>query len=84
MSWWSAPRLWRGETAFILAGGPSARPQVHLLEGQKVIAINSAWKTWPKSDVLYFADGRWYREFKPTGFTGMPWPTTRFQFLPPS
>lgn len=71
MPFWSAPPLWRGETAFILAGGPSVLSlDLSLLAGRKVIAINSAWKTYRQADVLFFADGRWWKQFKPA-FAGM-------------
>lgn len=71
MPFWSVPPLWRGETAFVLAGGPSVLSlDLSLLAGRKVIAINSAWKTYPQADVLFFADGRWWKQFKPA-FTGM-------------
>jgi hypothetical protein len=46
---WTVPRDWAGETVTILAGGPSVLSQdLSLLTGRRVIAINSAWKTWPQ------------------------------------
>ncbi|RWC25902.1 MAG: hypothetical protein EOS27_27000 [Mesorhizobium sp.] len=60
---WVAPKLWSGETVFVLAAGPStAALDLSLLAGRRVIAVKSAWKVWPSADVLFFADGRWWRE----------------------
>ncbi|MER9355549.1 methyltransferase domain-containing protein [Mesorhizobium sp. M0514] len=63
---WAVPREWTGETVFILAGGASVLSQdLSLLSGRRVIAINSAWKTYPQADVLFFADTRWWTKFHP-------------------
>ncbi|RUW73676.1 hypothetical protein [Mesorhizobium sp. M2A.F.Ca.ET.067.02.1.1] len=60
---WTAEKIWPGETVFILAAGPSTRAlDLSSLEGRRVIAVKSAWKEYPKADVLFFADGRWWRE----------------------
>lgn len=60
---WAASKIWPGETVFILAAGPSTRAlDLSRLEGRRVIAVKSAWKEYPKADVLFFADGRWWRE----------------------
>lgn len=58
---WKVPREWVGQTAFIVAGGPSfTREQAEALRGQKVIAINSAFLTAPFADVMVFCDKRWW------------------------
>lgn len=60
---WTAEKIWPGETVFILAAGPStAALDLSRLAGRKVIAVKSAWAVYPKADVLFFADGRWWRE----------------------
>lgn len=47
----------------ILAGGPSVKElDLSLLAGRQVIAINSAWRTYPAATALFFADDRWWRE----------------------
>lgn len=71
---WSAPRLWPGETAFVLASGPSVNVlDLSLLNGRRVIAVKSSWLMYPAADVLFFADGRWWRqpELKPRDFAGL-------------
>lgn len=71
---WSVPRQWPGETVFILAGGPSVLNQdLSLLKGRRVIAVKSSWIIYPDADVLFFADGRWWKqpELRPKAFAGM-------------
>lgn len=63
---WDVPRLWDGQTAFIVAGGPSASRHDldELLLGQNVIAVNSAWKLVPRScKYVFFNDDRWWQKF---------------------
>ncbi len=56
------PPLWRGETCFIVAGGPSLRDvECGVLEGRRVIAINDAYRLCPFAGILYFCDTKWYR-----------------------
>lgn len=70
---WSAPRWWAGQTAFILGGGPSLR-RVDLapLADRRVIALNSSWELMPGADVLLAPDRRWWRwnKGKVDGFRG--------------
>jgi hypothetical protein len=63
MIFWSVPREWPGETAFIIAGGPSVKGQnLELLRGRRVIVINSSVYSVPWADFLYFGDWRWWHE----------------------
>jgi ADP-heptose:LPS heptosyltransferase/SAM-dependent methyltransferase len=68
----SVARDWEGETAFILAGGPSVKQlDLSLLKGRRVIAINSAHLSYPGADILFYADARWWTELgSKEGFTG--------------
>jgi hypothetical protein len=60
---WRCEPDWQGETAFIIAGGPSVKTQnLELLTGRKVIVINSSVYIYPKADILFFGDSRWYRD----------------------
>ena len=60
---WNGAPLWRGETCFIIAGGPSVRGQnLGLLRGRKVMVINSSVHVVPWADVLVFGDIRWWRQ----------------------
>lgn len=58
---WTIPRAWPGETAFILGGGPSLKGfDGGQLAGRRVITINNSWELCPAADILYFCDGRWW------------------------
>ena len=71
---WTAGRIWEGETAFVLASGPSVNAlDLSPLRGRRVIAVKSSWVTWPEAEVLFFADGRWWRDqaLRPRSFKGL-------------
>jgi hypothetical protein len=54
---------WKGETCFILAGGPSLSGfPVEILRGRgRVIAVNSSYRLCPWADLLFFSDPQWYQ-----------------------
>jgi hypothetical protein len=63
MTFWSVPREWPGETAFIVGGGPSVLGvDLEVLRGRRVIVINSSVYKVPWADFLYFGDWRWWNE----------------------
>lgn len=64
-SFWSVPKLWPGETAYVVGGGPSVTPEMLAsLQGRKVITVNMSYLATPWADWLFFADLRWWdREF---------------------
>lgn len=63
MTSWRATPEWKGETCFIVAGGPSVLQQdLTLLKGKKVIVINSSWEKLPEADFLIFSDSRWWSQ----------------------
>jgi hypothetical protein len=63
MKFYSVAREWPGETAFIVAGGPSVLGQdLGLLHGRNLIVINSSVYKVPWADFLYFGDWRWWNE----------------------
>lgn len=58
---WIISEEWKGETAFILGGGPSVKQlNLELLQGRRVVALNSSYLTYPKADILFFGDARWW------------------------
>ena len=60
---WTVPREWETETAFIIAGGPSVLGvDLEQLRGRNVIVINSSVYAVPWAQFLYFGDYRWYAE----------------------
>lgn len=63
MNFWSVQPEWKGETAFIVGGGPSLLGvDLELLRGRRVIVINSSVYALPWADFLYFGDWRWWNE----------------------
>lgn len=71
--YWSVPPGWRGETAYIVGGGPSVTAlDMERLRGRRVIAINSSYQVAPFADYVIFADARWWDEHRPQlgGFAG--------------
>lgn len=53
---------WRGRTVAVLAGGPSLTPeQAELCRGIPCIAVNDQYLLAPWAEVLYFADGKWWK-----------------------
>lgn len=63
--YWTVPKLWEGETAWIVGGGPSLAGQdLSGLAGRKVIALNSSYETLPEANILMFGDARWYQHHK--------------------
>jgi len=69
------PREWDHEPVFILAGGPSVGGlDLSRINGHRVIAVNSSWRTYRAADAIFYADGRWWREYGKhlslSGFSG--------------
>ena len=59
---WKASKMWEGETAFILAGGPSLKGfDATVLRGKgKVLTINDSWRLAPWANMMYFCDFNWW------------------------
>lgn len=62
-AWWQD---WEGETALLVASGPSAKDiPLELARGRvKAIAVNNSWELCPWADILYATDGAWWRANK--------------------
>lgn len=62
---WTVTPEWAGETAFVVAGGPSvAALYLDVLKGRKVIAVNSSYERVPFADILFFGDARWWDDHR--------------------
>lgn len=62
---WTPELLFKGETVFCLASGPSLnQADVDKLKGRRVIAVNSSCRLAPWADVLFFTDNGWYEQRK--------------------
>jgi hypothetical protein len=61
---WTPEPLFRGETVFAVACGPSLTPEVaEKLKGQRVAVCNSACYVIPDADLLFFTDAGWFEAF---------------------
>ena len=61
MTFWRAEEIWKGQSCYIIGGGPSLLTQnVSLLKGQNIIAINSSYLAFPDAKFCIFSDMRWW------------------------
>lgn len=72
------PRIFDGQDAIIVAGGPSLKGfDFGLLAGRNVIAINRAHEFVPGATVLWWTDARYWRRAASTLMThAAPWKAT--------
>lgn len=62
---WPVEPLFRGETVFCVASGPSLTKEIaDKLRGCRVIVVNSSCTFVPWADVLFFTDNGWYEPRK--------------------
>lgn len=60
IGYWTPEPLWRGQTVFVIGGGPSLlHYAVSPLRGRNVIAVNNAYLIAPWAQYLFFHDSRW-------------------------
>lgn len=58
---WAPEPLFKGETVFCVACGPSLTPEIaEKLKGRRIIAVNNAVNVFPDADVLFFTDAGWF------------------------
>ncbi|SFM00548.1 hypothetical protein SAMN03159423_4864 [Bradyrhizobium sp. NFR13] len=57
---------WSGETAIVVASGPSAvdAPLSTAVGKARFIAVNDSWLLCPWADALYACDGAWWRKYR--------------------
>ncbi|EJN11848.1 hypothetical protein PMI42_04863 [Bradyrhizobium sp. YR681] len=61
LEYWSPEPLFKGETIFCLASGPSLTADICArIRGRRTIAINSSAVLAPWASVLFFTDSSWY------------------------
>lgn len=73
---WTPEPIWRGETAFLLGGGPSLKDvDLTRLRGRRVVTINSSHR--PAIDaglddgVLFFTDTNWWEAHSEVDWRGL-------------
>jgi len=60
-TFWSAPPMWKGETVFIIGGGPSLLDlDLTPIHSRAVLGCNNAFELGPWVDVTYFGDKPWW------------------------
>jgi hypothetical protein len=57
--------IWKGETIYLIGGGPSLKGfDWELLRDKKIIAVNRAFQMLPWAGVLYWTDAQFYRWYR--------------------
>jgi hypothetical protein len=72
----SVPREWAGDTAVVIATGPSlTQDDVDYCRGKaRVIVVNNAYQIAPWADALYACDAQWWHwHYGAPSFTGPKW-----------
>lgn len=66
MNFWRVEqKIWSGQTAYIVGGGPSLLSQnLELLRGQNIIVINSSYLRFLDAAFCVFSDTRWFLEHR--------------------
>lgn len=58
---WGIPELWKGETVFVVGGGPSLLDfDFERLKGQRIVGVNLAFTKMPFMQFCFFADNRFW------------------------
>lgn len=61
---WTAPRIWDGDTCVIIGGGPSlAAVTVDALSRFRCIAVNAAFRIAPFAEAMFFGDYGWFTQY---------------------
>lgn len=70
---WKPPKMWKGQTAFIIGGGPSLKGMDWTpLHSKHIIGCNDAYTLGPWVDVCYFGDDGWYFKHHKTALLDFP------------
>jgi len=60
-NFWPIPKIWEGQTVFVVGGGPSLLNfDFDRLKGQRIVAINLAFTKLPFAQFCFFADNRFW------------------------
>lgn len=60
-NFWDIPEIWKGETVFVIGGGPSLIDfDFSRLKGQRIVGINLAYLKMPFMQFCFFADNRFW------------------------
>lgn len=60
--YWHIPKMWQGETVFVIGGGPSLKEMDWTpFRSRNVVGCNDAYLLGDWVDFCYFGDERWHR-----------------------
>jgi hypothetical protein len=66
VDFWEVPKIWPGETVFIIGGGPSIQKQdLSLIYKRRVIGVTRSFKLGPWVDICWYGDKGDYNSWKP-------------------
>jgi hypothetical protein len=69
--YWTPEPIFKGETVFCLASGPSLTQEVaDRIKGHRAIVVNGSCSRAPWADVLYFTDSGWFETGRHPNFCG--------------
>jgi hypothetical protein len=61
IKYWTVAPKWKGQPAFIIAGGTSVTPEMlEMVRGRNVIAVNQSYQKALWAPIMFFADQRWW------------------------
>jgi hypothetical protein len=63
MNFWSVPKEWTGERAYVIGGGPSFDIETAPRLKGRIVACNVAFKLFPYADVCCWSDQRFLVEY---------------------
>ena len=62
MGLWKIPRIWEGETVFVIGGGPSVSDlDLTPIHNRCVVGVNTAYQLGTWIDILFWGDKKWWR-----------------------
>ncbi len=71
---WKAPKIWPGQTCYIIGGGPSINDvDPGILRGKRIIVTNNAYQLFPFAEFCFFFDFDWFEQHRKglAQFTGI-------------
>jgi len=66
-SFWTVPKMWKGQDVVVIGGGPSvADTDLSLIHNHRVIGVNTAYQLGEWIDILFFGDLKWWEWHRET------------------
>lgn len=72
-SYFHPPRIWEGQPAFIVGGGPSLKnTDLSCLYGKNVLGVNTAYQLGNWVKVVFYGDEQWIKHYSRLGALEFP------------